>query len=160
MLHGQRQKIPDFIIVDAAHQHGVQLQILKSGVLRCPDARKSVLQISPAGDFPESLRLQGVQTDVQPVHSGFPQGLRQLRQEAAVGGQAQLLQLRDGPQPPADIQNSPPHQRLPAGESDLPDAQSDRRSPDLHKLLYREDRAVRSLFHALRRHTVPTAVVA
>ena len=106
------------------------------------------------------MSLEELAKDYRAAAAPIRLRLRQLRQEAAVGGQAQLLQLRDGPQPPADIQNSPPHQRFPAGESDLLDAQSDRRSPDLHKLLYREDRAVRSLFHALRWHTVPTAVVA
>ena len=75
MLFCQAQKILDLVIIQVAHQHGVQLQILKSGILRCPDARKGVIQISPAGDFPESLRPQGIQTDVQPVHSGFLQGL-------------------------------------------------------------------------------------
>ncbi len=46
---GQVQKIPDLVVVDAAHQHGVQLQSLKSGVLRCLDAGKGRPPASPGG---------------------------------------------------------------------------------------------------------------
>ena len=88
MLHGQRQKIPDFIIVDAAHQHRVQLQALESGVLRRFHSLQDLIQRSLPGDLPKPFRLQRVQTDIQAVYPSLPQGLRQLRQEAAVGGQA------------------------------------------------------------------------
>ena len=160
VLFRQAQKILDLVIVHAAHQHGVQLQILKSGILRCPDARKGVLQISTTGDFPESLRPQGVQTDVQPVHSGFLQGLCQFRQQAAVGGEAKLLQFRDGPQRSADVQNPSPHQRFSAGQTDLPDPQLHRSPGDLAVFLYGEDGPVRAFFHAVRRHTVLASVIA
>ena len=160
MLFRQAQKILDLVIVHAAHQHGVQLQILKSGVLRCPDARKGVLQISPAGDFPESLRPQGIQTNVQPVYPSLPQGLCQFRQQAAVGGEAKLLQFRDGPQRSADVQNPSPHQRFSAGQTDLPNPQLHRRPGDLAVFLYGEDGPMGTLFHAVRRHTVLASVIA
>ena len=160
VLPGQIQKISDLVIVDAAHQYCVQLQMPEPGVLRRPDAGEDLFQGPPAGDLPEPLRLQGVQTDVQPVHPGVPQGLCQLRQQATVGGETQFLQFRDGPQGPADVQNPPAHQWLAAGDTDLPHATAYRRPGDLPALLHREDGPVRSFFHALLRHTIPAAVVA
>ena len=87
-------------------------------------------------------------------------GLCQFRQQTAVGGEAKLLQFRDGPQRPADVQNPSPHQRLSAGQTDLPHPQLHRRPGDLAVFLYGEDGPMGTLFHAVRRHTVSASVIA
>ena len=95
MLPGQSQKVPDFVIVDAPHQHGVELEVCKPRPFRRPDAGKHILQPSQAGNGGKALRPQGVQTDVQPGYAGFLQGLCQGGKELAVCSQAQLLQTGD-----------------------------------------------------------------
>ena len=59
---------------------------------------------------------------------------RQLGQEGAVGSEAQLRQPGDGPQHPAQVRQSPPHQRPPAGEADLLYPAPNRRRGDLRQL--------------------------
>ena len=75
----------------------------------------------------------------------------------AVGGEAQLLHPRDGGNAPADVQNAPADQGLPAGEADLPDAAVHGGPGDFHQLLHGADVPVVPLGDSLGGHAVPAA---
>ena len=75
----------------------------------------------------------------------------------AVGGEAQLLHLRNGGNPPADIQNPPADQRLPAGEADLADAAVHGGLGNFHQFLQRADVPAVPLGDASGGHAVPAA---
>ena len=60
--------------------------------------------------FLEAVRPECIQTDIQAVNAGFPQGSGHGGEKTAVGGETQLLQSRDGPEPTADVQDTPADQ--------------------------------------------------
>ena len=160
MIPGQGREVGDLVIVEAPNEDGIQFQMVKACVLCRLDAGKHIRERSQPGHGGKSVRPQGVHADIQPVHARFPQRGGQFRQQGTVGGEAQLLKARDGPQHAAQFHDAPAHQRLPAGEADLLHAAAYRRTGDLLQLFEGEDILMGLLGHSLGRHAVPAAVVA
>ena len=90
MLLRQAEEVPDLIVVDAAHQDAVELQVLEARGFRRGDAVQGVPQVSPAGEVGEFLRLEGIQADVQPGDPGGAEGGGEAGELGAVGGEAEL----------------------------------------------------------------------
>ena len=129
VAHERRQRIA----VDGALQHRVELQLLEARLARRLDPPQHRRE-PRSGKRLEPRRIQAVQADVQPADARGLQRRRQPRQGSAVGG--------GGEGGPGDLPADPlhqvdqvtPHQRLAAGEADLPQraAQVDATN-DLHQ---------------------------
>ena len=160
MVQRQAEKVTDFIVIEAAHENRVQFQILKTNLFRRRDATEDIRKTALAGEGGKALWPQGIQADIQPVHTGLPQGSGQLLQAASIGSETQFRQPGDFPQPSAQLQNSPAHQRFSPGDADFSDAARNSSPADFHALLNREDVRVRSFGNPLRTHAIHTAIIA
>ena len=82
----------DFIVVQAANNHGVDLDRIEPGAVRREDAGQDLFQIAALGDLPEPFGIECVQADVDPAQSCGAKGGRSFSQKRAVGRKAQVFQ--------------------------------------------------------------------
>ena len=68
-LPAEVHKIYDLIVVEPADEDGVEFQVMESRRLRGFDAVQHILEGPQPGHGGKPARTQGVQADVQPVHS-------------------------------------------------------------------------------------------
>ena len=160
MLPCQLQKVADLIVIHAAEQHAVELDVLEARALRRLDAAQHVFQLTCARDLAVALRSERIKTDVQPVHAGFLQRRGQLFQPRAVRGQAKLLDPGDCAQHGAQLYDSAPDQRLAAGHAELRHAERRGGRREVPQLLKGAQLLVSALADALLRHAVAAAKVA
>ena len=106
------------------------------------------------------LPVQGIQTDVDTVDTGFQQLGQLLGQKNAVGGQGDSLDAGDGPDGRHQLVQLGPHQGLAAGEANMGDAQGGKLFHQPGDLFIGEDGAVGQTLHARLRHAVDAAEVA
>ena len=157
---GQLRQLGNFPVVEAADEHGVELDFVKAGVQRRLQARQGLFQTAAPGDIGVFLRIQGIQAEIDPPHTGLPQRHGQLRQQQAVGGQADLSDSRHRRCPAADGHNILFNQRLAAGNPQLGDPQGGRRLHGPDQLLLREHLVVPLFAHAVGGHAVAAAEIA
>ena len=65
--HSPAQQVESFMIIDAAHQHRVDLDGVKAGLPRSGDSGEHVGQSPPPAEPDERIRIKGVQRDVDPA---------------------------------------------------------------------------------------------
>ena len=76
VLPGEVYKIVDLVVIEAADEDRVQLQIVKARCLRRFNAGQRIREMTKPGHLRKPVRPQRIQADVQPVQPGFPQGSR------------------------------------------------------------------------------------
>ena len=64
LVPGQLHQGGDLVLIDAPHEHGVDLQLGKPCGFRRLYAVQSLLQLAPTGKHPVFIRVQGIQADV------------------------------------------------------------------------------------------------
>ena len=156
----QANKVADLIVIHAAEQHAVELDVLEARALRRLDAAQRVFQLACARDLAVALRSERIKTDVQPVHAGCLQRRSQLFQPRAVRGQAKLLDPGDCAQHGAQLYDPAPDQRLAAGHAELRHAERRGGRREVPQLLKGAQLLVSALADALLRHAVAAAKVA
>ena len=137
-------QVAEFVLVDALERDGVDLD-REPGRLRGVDAGQHLVQLAPAGDGAEFVRLERVERDIDAPHAvrQFAGVLGELR---AVGGQRQLVE-RAGPQMARqrrEQRHDPAaHQRLAAGEAKLAHAARDEGRAEPVQLFQRQQLGLR-----------------
>ncbi len=84
----KRDQIARTVIVDALHQHRVDLEPVQSCFLRRVNAAQNLFQHVGAGQMPVGAAVGAVQADIHAVEPGFCKRLRIVLQQHAVGRQA------------------------------------------------------------------------
>src|SRR6478672_9128709 len=151
----------DLVLVDPLERHHVDLD-LEAGLARRRDPAEHLVEIAPAGDRPEPLRVYGVERHIDPPDP-MPEQLPGIAVElAAIGGERQLLERARTQMPRQRLDQShdiPPYQRLAAGEPELPHPAADEGGGDPVDLLEGQDLLFRQKGHVFR-HAVNAAEIA
>ncbi|MPM51857.1 hypothetical protein SDC9_98608 [bioreactor metagenome] len=149
------------VVVDAPHQHRVDLHRFQARLLRRADPAEDVGMAPAAGQSAETLRVEGVERDVDPVQAGGPQILGPRGETDPVGGQRDdgaRRQLRDRGD---DQRQVPAQQWLTAGEPYAADPEPLHPDPDqADELLVGEQPVVRHPVQPLGRHAIGASQVA
>ena len=133
----------------------------EAGGLRGVDPGQHLVELAPARDRAELVRVERVERDVDALHAAVGELGGVFRQLRAVGGQRQLVE------PVAEMarerahqgHDAAPHQRLAAGEAQLAHAARDERAAQPVEFLEREQVLLRQERHVLR-HAVDAAEIA
>ena len=87
----QRGKIGDLVVVDAAEQHAVELDLRKARALRRLDTVQGILQRTKARDGAKALLVQRVEADVEVRDARVAQRPGKLLEQAAIRRDAELF---------------------------------------------------------------------
>ena len=148
------------VLLEPAHDDGVDLDRVEAEGERGVDAGERLLQATQAGDAGELIGVERVERDVDAVEPGVTQLGRQARQQGAVRGEGDVLDLGNGADLADERDDAVAHQRFAAGEADPPDALLRDEADEARDLLGREQLIVSARGHALGGHAVDAAVVA
>ena len=126
------------------------------------EAVEHLVEPAAPGDLGEFRGVERVDRDIDPAHAAFAQLVGVARELAAVGRQGQLVE-RAGLEVPAERAEQghdvAPHQRLAAGQAQLPDAEPDEGAAHPVELLEGQQLRLRQKVH-LFRHAIDAAEVA
>ena len=89
------------ILVEPAHHNAVDLNGLKAPGQRCVDASHGLLESTQARDLSKERRVERIERDIDAVKPGIFELRRQLGQQGTIGGERDVLDLRDR----ADVAN-------------------------------------------------------
>ena len=155
------QQVKCFVVVDAAHQHGVDLHGHQAERQSTVQAGEHVVEPVSARERHEGFPIQRVQTHIDAVQPRAGQCFDNLREADAVGGHGQLGTRTEVGEPSYQIHQTAAQQRLTSGEPDLGDAEvADRDADDTDDLVVREHLGSGHPVQALGRHAVGAAEVA
>ena len=150
----------NLIVVEAADQHRIDLDLFKPRGKGGFDAGHGVFQVSDPGDVTELLRVQRVQTDVEPADTGFAQGSGKLREQCPVGGETDIFDSLHCCGGTAELDNIALDKRLSAGDAQLADPERGR-GPDGGNHLFLGEHVLMTLFaDTVLRHAVTAAQIA
>jgi len=116
------EDVLDLGVVDAAHHHRIDADRLHAGLPRRRDAAPHPLQIA-ARDLAEDLRIQTVETDIEPSHTGTRQRPGKRLQLRRIARQREVVETGQGRQARGQFGQAAPHQRLAPGQTHAPHAQ-------------------------------------
>ena len=119
MVKGQRGQVAHFVVIDAAHDDGVEFNGREAHARGGVQSGLCVVKFGEAGDLGEPFRAQRVQRDVEAAQARVPQVLGVAFQQHGVGGQAQVGDLRQGSQRPHQRHDILAHQWFAAGDPHL-----------------------------------------
>ncbi len=155
------EEIRRLVVVDAAHEHRVDLDGREPRGRRGVDAVEHAVEERAARDEPERLGVHGVERDVDPVEPRVLERLRAGREADRVGGERDLGAVGQSGARGDDLDEVAAQQRLAAREAHLADAEvarADAHEPldlgELQRLPVGRER------EALGRHAVGAAQVA
>lgn len=89
------------ILVESAHHNAVDLNGFKAPSQRRVDASHGLLEPTQARDFSKQRRVECIERNVDAVKTGVFELRRQLGQQGTVGGERDVLDLRNR----ADVTN-------------------------------------------------------
>ncbi|MNS65454.1 hypothetical protein D3C72_986220 [compost metagenome] len=122
-VDGEAHQIIDLMVVATFHHHAIELGVAKSRLVGRVDAFDHLRQVTGAGQFAKTLRVQAIEADVEALDPGFEQRPGQFGQLRTVGGHAQFTQAGQGGDLLAQLHHARTDQRLAPGEADLAGAQ-------------------------------------
>ena len=132
-----------FIVVDAAHHDGVDLERLEACGGGRVDAVEHGVETVEACQVAEALAIERVEADGDAVQSGRAQRGRLRRQQDAVGREGEVADAGPRRERSDERRQIPPQQRLAAGQAHTIDAQIAEGVGDRANLLEREERVLR-----------------
>jgi hypothetical protein len=130
---GPLEEIRRLVVVDAAHEHRVDLDGREPRCRGGVDAVEHAVEERPARDEPERLGVHGVERDVDPVEPRVLERLRARGQADRVGRERDLGPVGERRAGRDDLDEVASQQRLTAREAHLPHAEVAR--PDAHEPL-------------------------
>jgi hypothetical protein len=156
--------VDDLVVVDAALDHGVDLDRVEPGLLGRLDAVEHPLEFVAAGHLLELRPVERVEADVDPPQPGVAQRLRDEAHRGAVGGHRQVdraVRALDRGELLDEHGQMGPHGRLATGEADPAHAVALDEDPrEALDLLERHHLRARQPLHPLLGHAVGAAEVA
>ena len=111
------------------------------------DTRQHFVQIVTPRDAQKALAVERIQMDVDAAQAGVIQRRASSGQQDAVGGQRQVADARNGRQLADEYRQVAAHQRLPAGDPQLGDAQPCRHPREAFDLFEIQDLAALHELH-------------
>ena len=148
------------ILAEPAHNNAVDLNGLKAPSQRRVDARHGLLEPAQARYLSKQRRVERVERNVDAVKPGIFELRRQLGQQGAIGGERDVLDLRDR----ADVTNkrndTTADQRLAARQAHAANALPRHQVHKAGDFLGAEQLIVRAGRHAIGRHAVNAAEIA
>ncbi len=161
VVEAELQQVGRLVLIEPAHQHGVDLDRGQSGGSGRGQRGQHVRQPPAAGQPLEGVRVQRVQRDVDPVEAGLGELAGAAGEPDPVGGHGDLRARPQRRDPGDDLRQTLAQQRFSAGEADLPDAQPLHRDGDHpHQLVVGEQLVGGLPGQALRGHAVRAAQIA
>ncbi len=83
-----------FVIVNTAHENGIHLDRKQARLLRRFDSGDHIVESIAVSHLLESLRVERVQTDVNPLNPASARSLASFRQPQTIGCQGDLRSMR------------------------------------------------------------------
>jgi len=159
LLPAEAGEVDDLVVVDAVHQHDVDLDRGEPGLDRCVDAVEHTVEVVATGELDEAILLERIERDVQPCQAGGVQIVGDEAERGAVRGHRKVdAELRQLPDEPAEMGTN---SRFTTGEPDAVDVVAfDDESGDAFDLLEREQTLAGHPLHALFGHAVLASEVA
>ena len=120
----------------------------------------SLIQGADTGDMGIFYRIQGIQTEIEPLYTCRLQRLSQLGKQGAIGSDANLLDAFHSGGLFADGEDVLLHQRFPAGDAQLGNVQRSSHFHCLQHFFFRQHRFVGLFANTILRHAVTAAQIA
>ena len=136
MFAHERDHRGQFIVVDAAHQHGVELHRREPGGLGCSNPGQHLAQPVVPGDRREARGIERIDTHIQRTDPGGAPFRRVTCEPVAVGRHRHLADPGNGSDAPRDLGEFSPHGRLTAGQAYLPQSQPGKRTDRADNLVW------------------------
>ena len=161
VIHAPTQQLRRILVVDAAHQDGVDLDRFESGFAGGGQSLDDIGEAVAASDLGERFAVDRVEADVDPIESGFGQRLRGVLEAQAVGRHGRAGTRGQGLGLGDDLGEAPPQQRLTAGEADVADTEHlDTDADQADELFIGQSLIRRQPVEAFGRHAVFAAQIA
>ncbi len=160
VLQRKSGKVGNFIGIDAKERDHVDLQRCQPGRFRRFDASEDLLQTFAAGDGEKTLGAQGVETDIDAAETGGLQRVGVFSQKEAVGCEDDFRRSRQSGESTDEVNNTPAHQWLPAGDTNLRNTETDGSGGNSKKLFVAENFLVTQRRNPLLGHAIATAQIA
>ena len=109
------KQVNGFVLVDAAHEHGVDLDRRQAGVACRRESIQYVREPVTAGDLEERFGVDRVQRDVDPVQPGRGEPRGAPGETDSVGGHGQSRPRLECGDPPDEVLQARPQQRFAPG---------------------------------------------
>ncbi len=172
-IEGHEFDEPDLESVGASHLHqphdfgfgkiadgdGVDLDGLESGLRGGLDAFKDLLETVPAVDVFEFFRVQGVETDVQPLQARLAERIGLLLQEKRVGGHGDVIDAVHPGEHLDEHRQVFPHGGFAPGQPQAVNAQPGNHLDHPGDFLESEEMNPVHKFHIVGRHTIGTTEI-
>ncbi|VTR70961.1 hypothetical protein DESC_870117 [Desulfosarcina cetonica] len=162
-VEGIRQREPaeidDFVVVDAPHGHGVDLDRGKTDCMGALDSRPHAIKHVIAGNVGIAFAFQRIQADVDAADTGIENPLGIGFEQHAVGGQGDIFQFRNGRQAAQKIDGAVTDQGFSAGDANLLDPQANADVDDAQNFLVAENLVVGQTGDAAIRYAVKASQV-
>src|SRR5256885_3416422 len=153
-------QISQLVVVEPADHHAVELQVLEAGVARGPDAGEHISVSCALREGEHPLGTERIEAHGDAPQARGAQRRRLLRDELAIRGQGQVVDLRNPGDQADQGREVVPQQRLAAGEPYLAHAQPREHPHHAVELLEREDRRPGQPYVLVFRHAVAAPQVA
>jgi hypothetical protein len=111
---GELDEVGQFVVVHAAHDHGVELQGRESGAARGVNTFEDAIQFVAPRDYGEAIGPQGIEADGDAAKTRVAQRLCVVGEQDAVGGHRQILDRRIRGEAAHDVRQFAPQQRFAA----------------------------------------------
>ena len=148
------------ILVEPAHYNAVDLNGLKAPSQRRVDAGHGLLESTQACDLSKQRRVERVERDVNAVKPGIFELRRQLGQQGTVGGERDVLDLRNRADVANERDDTATDQRLAARQAYAANALPRYQAHKAGDFLGAEQLVVCTGRHAIGRHAVNAAEIA
>ena len=126
ILEAQGRQIGQFVVIDAAQGHHVDLDRCHTPVQCRHDPVPDLLETIYPGDGGKAFGLQAVETDVDAPHPGRQDVIEAFAQQHPVGGQGDFPDPRQPVELNQQVAGLAAYQRFAAGDAQLGDAEAGR----------------------------------
>ena len=148
------------ILVEPAHNNAVDLNGLKAPSQRRVDASHGLLESTQARDLSKQRRVERVERNVDAVKPGIFELRRQLGKQGAVGGERDVLDLRNRANVTNERDDTAADQRLATRQAHAANALPRHQSHKVGDFLDTEQLVVCTGRHAIGRHAIDAAEIA
>ena len=148
------------ILVEPTHNNAVDLNGLKAPSQRRIDASHGLLEPTQARDLSKERRVERVERNVDAVKPGIFELRRQLGQQGAIGGERDVLDLRNRTDVTNKRDDTAADQRLAARQAHAANALPRHQAHKAGDFLGAEQLVMRTGRHAIGRHAVNAAEIA
>ena len=150
----------NFLHIEAADQHGIDLNFPKSGIQRCMDSFHGLGEFSASRNMSVLCFVQRIKADIQPIDPGLLQQLRNFGQKRSVRGEAEFFNAFRRCRLPAEGKNIRLDQRFSSGNPYFANPEGGTHPNSKQHFLLRQHVLMAFFAHAFFRHAITAAQIA